>query len=207
VVALGRGAILYALAAGLFYGTHERAAVCPLVRVGLVHEGYAVYSHSALAIADFLAAGCLLAFYQDRLKPVVTKWFVGTLSFLSLCFVTVVTAAVLYRTHFVLLWGGVPLLIAICTSAAIERRDRLLNSRTLVWTGLLSYSLYLWQQPFLVFDGPLNFLSVRLFLTFALAYFSYRIVEQPMLRFRARLATAKELSELDVRGLTKSRVS
>jgi peptidoglycan/LPS O-acetylase OafA/YrhL len=181
--------------------------VCPLIRLGLIHQGYAVYSHYAPAIADFLAAGCLLAFYQDRLKPLVTKWFVGAPSFLSLCCVTVGTAAVLYRTHFVLLWGVVPLLIALCTSAAIERRDRLLNSRALVWTGLLSYSLYLWQQPFLVFDGPLNILSVRLFLTFALAYFSYRIVEQPMLRFRARVATANEPSELDVRGLSKSRVS
>ncbi|MEA2543808.1 MAG: hypothetical protein QOH35_5174, partial [Acidobacteriaceae bacterium] len=33
-----------------------------------------------------------------------------------------------------------------------------------MWTGLLSYSLYLWQQPFLMFDGPLNYLSARILL-------------------------------------------
>ena len=40
-----------------------------------------------------------------------------------------------------------------------------LNAGPLVWSGLLSYSLYLWQQPFLVLNGPLDFLSVRLFAT------------------------------------------
>ncbi|MDT7817203.1 MAG: hypothetical protein QOJ42_7119 [Acidobacteriaceae bacterium] len=48
-----------------------------------------------------------------------------------------------------------------------------------MWTGLLSYSLYLWQQPFLMFDGPLNYLSARILLTFVLAYLSYRSIAQP----------------------------
>ena len=65
-----------------------------------------------------------------------------------------------------------------CISVAIEREDRLLNSGLLVWTGLLSYSLYLWQQPFLVFDGPLNYFSVRILMTFLMAYLSYRFIEQ-----------------------------
>ena len=159
-------------------------AVCPLVRVALMHTGYAEYSHCAPAIADSLAAGCLLAFYQDELREVVKKHVVSTPSFLLLCVATVGTAGMLYKMQFVLLWGLVPGLIALTTCAAIEREDSLLNSRPLVWTGLLSYSLYLWQQPFLVFDGPLNYLSVRLVLTFAFAYLSYRFVEQPMLRFR-----------------------
>jgi peptidoglycan/LPS O-acetylase OafA/YrhL len=161
-------------------------AVCPVVRIVLLQSGYADYSHFAPAIADSLAAGCLLAFYQDRLRAVVGRYLVSPASFLGLCLVTVGTAGLLYRTQFVLLWGLVPCLIALTASAAIERNDPLLNSRPLVWVGLLSYSLYLWQQPFLVFDGPLNYLSVRLMLTFAAAYVSYRFVEQPMLRFRLR---------------------
>jgi peptidoglycan/LPS O-acetylase OafA/YrhL len=172
-------------------------AVCPLVRVALVHTGYAEYSHCAPAIADSLAAGCLLAFYQDRLRELVNRYFVSPASFLLLCLVTVGTAGMLYKTHLVLLWGLVPCLIALSTSAAIERRDPLLNSRPLVWTGLLSYSLYLWQQPFLVFDGPLNYLSVRLMLTFAVAYVSYRFVEQPMLRFRVSDALASKVTAID----------
>jgi len=70
-------------------------------------------------------------------------------------------------------------LLALVISVAIERRDKVLNAGVLVWTGLLSYSLYLWQQPFLVFDGSLNYLSARILLTFVLAYLSYRSIEQP----------------------------
>ena len=57
-------------------------------------------------------------------------------------------------------------MIALIISAAIERRDRILNRGPLVWSGLLSYSLYLWQQPFLVLGGPLNLLSFRPLLFF-----------------------------------------
>lgn len=164
--------------------------LCPFIRLALIHRGYAVYSHSAPAIADFLATGCLLAFYQVQAGRIVKKWFDSTSSFLFLCSVTVATAFVLYRTQFVLLWGLAPVLIAVTTSASIERKDKFLNSRLLIWTGLLSYSLYLWQQPFLVFDGPWNYLSVRLLLTFAVAYFSYRFVEQPILRLRSPKSAA-----------------
>jgi peptidoglycan/LPS O-acetylase OafA/YrhL len=80
-------------------------------------------------------------------------------------------------------------------SVAIERRDKVLNAGVLVWTGLLSYSLYLWQQPFLVFDGPLNYLSARILLTFALAYLSYRLIEQPLLKVCARKRRDEHLAD------------
>lgn len=159
--------------------------VSPALRLALRHYGYAEYSHVAPAIADSLTAGCLLAFYQDRLRIFVNKYLVSPLAFGALCMFTAGTACVLYRANAVLLWGVVGALIALTTCAAIERKDPILNSRPLVWTGLLSYSLYLWQQPFLVFGGPLHYLSVRLILTFVVAYISYRLVEQPMLRFRS----------------------
>jgi len=46
--------------------------------------------------------------------------------------------------------------------------------------------LYLWQQPFLVMDGPLDWMAVRLPLAFIAASLSYRFVEQPALRLFAR---------------------
>jgi peptidoglycan/LPS O-acetylase OafA/YrhL len=165
----------------------------PLMRVLLRHNGYTEYSHCAPAIADSLAAGCLLGFYQDRLREFVKRYLVSPASFLLLCAVTVGIAGVLYKTNLVLLWGLAPCLIALTTSAAIERKDPFLNSRLLVWTGLLSYSLYLWQQPFMVFDGPLNYFSIRLVLTFAVAYISYRFVEQPILKFRAPVAVSSNV--------------
>jgi peptidoglycan/LPS O-acetylase OafA/YrhL len=106
-------------------------------------------------------------------------------------------AGELYRTHLVLLWGVVPCLIALIIAAAIERKGAVLNSAPVVWVGLLSYSLYLWQQPFLVFDGPLNNFFVRLLLTFVMAYVSYRLVEQPMLRLRSRKPGASTVPAAD----------
>jgi peptidoglycan/LPS O-acetylase OafA/YrhL len=63
---------------------------------------------------------------------------------------------------------------------------RLLNSRPMVHLGLLSYSLYLWQQPFLDPDyhGGVAFLSLRLVGALLAAEASYRLVEKPALRLR-----------------------
>ena len=165
-------------------------AASPLVRLYLYRSGYEEFFHCAPAIADSIAAGCLLAFYQDRVRDFVRKYFRPTVSFVALGAATILVAGELYRTHIVLLWGAIPCLIALIICAAIERNGAFLNSAPVVWVGLLSYSLYLWQQPFLVFDGPFSNLFVRLLLTFLMAYASYRLVEQPMLRLRSRKSTA-----------------
>ncbi len=65
----------------------------------------------------------------------------------------------------------------------------ILNSRPAVFLGVLSYSLYLWQQPFLTylnktFSGavPWNILC-----SFMAAAFSYFVVEHTFLRWRDRI--------------------
>jgi peptidoglycan/LPS O-acetylase OafA/YrhL len=160
--------------------------LCPVFRLYLKHRGYTEIEHLAPAIADSLAAGCLLALYYDRARAFVRSHFVSGLGFTLLCLTSVAASEIAFRWHLVVLWGAVPCMIALLISAAIERRDRVLNSGPLVWTGILSYSLYLWQQPFLVLDGPLNVLWARLAAMFAAAYLSYRLVEQPALRILRR---------------------
>jgi peptidoglycan/LPS O-acetylase OafA/YrhL len=82
-----------------------------------------------------------------------------------------------------------------CTGAALiiaagERRSsvggRMLSLRPLIWTGRISYSLYLWHWPILVFgrlilNHELDFperISLVL-LTFFVAWLSWRFVESP----------------------------
>jgi peptidoglycan/LPS O-acetylase OafA/YrhL len=65
---------------------------------------------------------------------------------------------------------------------------RLLEAPLLAWLGQLSYSLYLWQQPFLnPHDGSgLSSWPLNLGLTVACAVTSYLLIEQPAQRWRAR---------------------
>ena len=155
----------------------------PIIRIELRRLGYPEIQHLAPAIGDSLVAGCLLALYQDAVFKMASRFLVRTPAFVALCVVTVSVSFMVFRWNLVLLWGIVPCMIALAIGAAILREDRLLNVGPLVWSGLLSYSLYLWQQPFLVMNGPLNFLSARLTATLAAALLSYYLIERPALRF------------------------
>jgi peptidoglycan/LPS O-acetylase OafA/YrhL len=155
--------------------------LCPLLRLFLMRRGYPEIEHLAPAIADSIGAGCLLALYYDQVRAFVLRYLVSSYGFALLCLASLAASEVVFRYSLWELWGIVPGMIALIIAAAIERRDMFLNSGPLVWSGLISYSLYLWQQPFLVLKGPLYFLSVRLVATFAAAYLSYRFIERPVL--------------------------
>ena len=155
--------------------------LCPMLRLFLRHRGYPEIEHLAPAIADSIGAGCLLALYYDKARAFVIRHFVSGYGFVLLCLGSLTASEVVFRFNLWELWGIVPGMIALIIAAAIERRDMVLNAGPLVWSGLLSYSLYLWQQPFLTLNGPLNFLSFRIFAALAVAYISYRFIERPVL--------------------------
>jgi peptidoglycan/LPS O-acetylase OafA/YrhL len=79
--------------------------------------------------------------------------------------------------------GGAALLLS-APGAWICRT--VLASRPLVWIGLISYPLYLWHWPLLVFFGIIKFGPLTLLerglivgLSFVLAWLTYRFVEKP----------------------------
>ena len=67
--------------------------------------------------------------------------------------------------------------------------NRLLNSKLMVVTGVLSYSIYLWQEPFTYHSRfracrwPINVV-----LTFAVAAASYALIERPFLRIKGKFS-------------------
>jgi peptidoglycan/LPS O-acetylase OafA/YrhL len=76
----------------------------------------------------------------------------------------------------------------------------LLNSKPAVVIGTLSYSIYLWQQPFLspysnawFEQTPINLLGFLL-----MALVSYLAVERPFLRIKERMHTKKEVRSIQV---------
>lgn len=62
---------------------------------------------------------------------------------------------------------------------------KLLNSRPFVWIGVLSYSLYLWQQPLTSKSVPFWWGIPTLLLVASL---SYRFVESPFLRLKDKVS-------------------
>ena len=74
--------------------------------------------------------------------------------------------------------------------------SRLLESPVLRYVGRLSYSLYLWQQLFLIFHfgadtarlGPLQSWPLNWLMTFACALVSHHLIELPMIRLGHRVA-------------------
>lgn len=155
-------------------------------------------------IADALATGCLLAGCRG--------WLGSRSSYMSLlsskAFI-VVPAAVLAANMFgrsprISYPGGQTIInigIALVLDWSIRFAHcgigRLLNAKGLVWLGTLSYSLYLWQQPFLDRTGlgPTPAFPANIVAAVITAAVSYYVVEAPMLRFRKRLVARQQPPE------------
>lgn len=94
-------------------------------------------------------------------------------------------------------------MIAFALDWAVVNRDylecRWLNSGPVVYTGILSYSLYLWQQPFfgVYYDRPYLMLPgdwdglrnpvIQFSVIAACTLISYYAIERPVLRWRVRI--------------------
>lgn len=84
----------------------------------------------------------------------------------------------------------------IASYAVVERGSmyRFLNLRLVNYIGVISYSIYIWQQPFFDADNPYGYLSAPFFLVFpynliaalAVAVMSYHLFEAPLLALRMK---------------------
>ena len=76
------------------------------------------------------------------------------------------------------------LLIVMLTGDTTSWIKAVFESRTLVWFGLISYSLYLWQQPFLTVENKtiLGVFGINIAVAVACAAASRRFIEEPFLR-------------------------
>jgi peptidoglycan/LPS O-acetylase OafA/YrhL len=63
----------------------------------------------------------------------------------------------------------------------VQHPYRILNVAPIVWLGRISYSLYLWQQPF---SNPASPTRYGILAAIGIACCSYYLIEQPILRYR-----------------------
>lgn len=192
--------------ASLAVATGKRALaavliVVPILRVAIsaMFPGYVEYVPTAFeSVCDALATGCLTALLLPQLRR--TEWFrrvvFGRLFPLALVVVWIANRQSGHPKFFWLLCIPVMnILIALVMVRYVERPSlplgRILNAPAMVAIGVLSYSLYLWQQLFLIqFRSPFSFLQTfpaNVVMAFLCAAVSYRFVEVPFLRLKGRV--------------------
>lgn len=150
------------------------------------------------AVADGIAIGCLFAIGRERL--LANRWYLAATAPRRML---LAVPAIFVIHHASEAWGwvdllGYPVLLVLlaCIVESSTRWDarslasRLLNAGPLPWLGLLSYSLYLWQQPFLHhrLEAVHTTFPLNLVLAFGVAMLSYGLLERPLLRLRSRFA-------------------
>ena len=163
--------------------------IAPLIRLALPLLGQAA---AFLIWSDALASGCLLALLrQDLLR---SAWYVRVLS--SRWFVLVPAVALaanavpFLKVSWLLCETIMNLAIAMSIDWSIRNPGtavgRFLNWPATCFIGVLSYSLYLWQQPFLNRASQSLYCAfpVNVALAVATAMVSYLVVEAPLLRLR-----------------------
>lgn len=146
-------------------------------------------------VADSLAAGCLLALIGDRLLS--RQWYAKLIT--SPWFLPAAGIAILFanysRYYFLGMLFGVSVInivVAVLVQSVVTAQPRvaaLLSTPPLVATGILSYSLYLWQQPFLNSHSPsvLCAFPQNIVLALCAASLSYVGVERPLNALRKKL--------------------
>lgn len=174
----------------------------PLVRVAIREWIFHVDPHalggmtnSFPAMSDYLATGCALALPRPwlltrtwYLRLTASRWLV-----LAIPLVLLINRMGSHTTAILL--GGpvmnvcIALLIESGTRHADSLAGRFLNWKPIVFLGVLSYSLYLWQQLFLDYQSSawMDAFPQNLMFAFLAALASLFLIERPFLRLRGRL--------------------
>ena len=178
-------------------------AAAPIIRVWAWYQWPEVRGLTDQAfpcVVDTLATGCLLAISREWLEKspryralLDAKWFWAA-SFTCVASIACLRPWFSLGVSMTFANLGIVLMIHRCVLRPTTRLVAVLERPILVRVGVLSYSLYLWQQLFVnrhvhtwVTSFPLNIV-----LSFAAAAFSYRLVEKPFLRISRRLSVRRE---------------
>ncbi|CAN5282627.1 hypothetical protein BH11PLA2_BH11PLA2_35160 [soil metagenome] len=167
----------------------------------IVHGDYLNMFRTDLRLAP-LAVGSLLALLLWA--PISHRWLIHRAinnswfammapGVIGLLFLANITHIPIVRSFVVTLnWIIIALFINCLVHNSQSTLTQLFEFRPLAWVGTLSYSLYLWQQPFAPYVPRMTPAWFRVFpvnLCFALAFAvaSYYLLERPLLSMRGRL--------------------
>lgn len=193
-VALGWKRSLWVSSAVIIVGPLARAAAWFFFR-GTPYRDLEMFP----MVADSLAAGCILAGARQWLET--QKWYLAlfrpAVSLLLLSVVFITNRLLGYTLFDVFGRGLINILLAILIHRSVYCwRDfvgRVLNWRPLAFCGVLSYSLYIWQQLFInrTSGAWINAFPQNLLFAIIAALMSYMLLEQPLMALRHRLHNRK----------------
>lgn len=148
-------------------------------------------------VMDAIATGCLLAALRPRLdnsqrylRFLRSPWFL-LVPLVVAAFNLPMWFPVEYTLNITVMNLGLALIIDRFVRVSDDPLGRFLNWAPLAWVGTLSYSLYLWQEPFLNHHyarSKINTFPVNLVLAIGCALASYYFIEKPFLNWRDRRA-------------------
>jgi len=149
-------------------------------------------------VADNLAIGCLLAMLESRIPQI--PGYVALAMTMAILLIPFYPARTAPRTLFSVFILH-PIFLASIAGVilhVVRRPYFLLNCWPVEWLGRISYSLYLWQEPFC--PNPRFRPLVAIVLAIATACISYYAVERPALnrRERGRKTQKEHAPEADI---------
>jgi peptidoglycan/LPS O-acetylase OafA/YrhL len=170
-------------------------------------------ANTIFVTADALLIGCYMGANYDKFVAFVNRfsWIkyispvVLVLSVLiynycyHLCVVNLTPATTLLTSFAYAFFGSIGLVTNLCIGlivlTSITQKDywyTLLNTKVFNYIGLLSYSIYLWQQLFTADREYLHKipLIVICLIIFVCANISYYVIEKPFLKLRKRYGNA-----------------
>lgn len=171
-----------------FVTTTSLAAVFLLWRIGLLTVGAPdvriSFGTDTNAFAPLLGCALAIGFHEQRFLPARNNVS-------ALCTAALIAAACLplHYTDRLVIWLGVPvaILAALAVHAALTAPASWLETRALRWFGTISYGLYLWH--FLIIPMPWHRMPLRplfwmMVVPVVVAWLSWRLLEEPILRSR-----------------------
>jgi peptidoglycan/LPS O-acetylase OafA/YrhL len=182
--------------------------VCPLLRLvdhDLFYAAHPIWLTKGFhANVDTLAVGCLLALIRPALHAnrFYSRLISSRLLFVLPLLVFAINADIDYTgLDLGLLFSVNNILIAVMLDWAVTNATgaagKFLNSAPMVTLGMMSYSIYLWQQPFLhpnpetrYFAFPFNLIGFAICVCL-----SYFVVERLSLRLRKRYESSVAIQQ------------
>jgi peptidoglycan/LPS O-acetylase OafA/YrhL len=155
---------------------------------------------------DCIAFGMLLAIIPDLGKNYkLVKFLSNKIAFIAGCMVLLGSFAI-RDAYFQMTWrftiqslALIPIISSLIFSNSVSSINFILNTRFMIWMGVLSYSLYVWHGGVMFIFGewikklPNVFLVTfaELTATFVLATLSYYLLERPLVQLRHHFAPRK----------------